>query len=117
MWPKNRAATMSAADMLEVGWPLPAAVVAFIEWIRNWLAMPASVSTEASLVSIIFRVAQTTGQKPKGKAHLLSTGRRCSSNALPGGAVAGGQGSMELSGAPSVHIGAYRFIIGAYQVR
>jgi hypothetical protein len=31
MWPKNKAATTSAAEQHEVGWPLPAAVVAVIE--------------------------------------------------------------------------------------
>ena len=31
MWPKNSAATRSAAEQQEVGWPLPAAVVALME--------------------------------------------------------------------------------------
>jgi hypothetical protein len=45
MWPKNKAATTSAAEQQELGWPLPAAVVAVMESIRNWLAMPDNASS------------------------------------------------------------------------
>ncbi|SPE61307.1 hypothetical protein SBV1_640013 [Verrucomicrobia bacterium] len=51
MCPKNNAATKSAAEQQEVGCPLPAAVVAAIEWIRNWLAMPLIVSMSMSFMS------------------------------------------------------------------
>ena len=37
--PKKRAAMRSAADMLEVGCPLPAAVVDRMEWMRSILPM------------------------------------------------------------------------------
>ena len=43
MCPKKSAATRSAAEQQEVGWPLPAAVVAAMESIRNWFAMPVNV--------------------------------------------------------------------------
>jgi hypothetical protein len=45
MWPKNNAATKSAAERHELGWPLPAAVVASMESIRNWFAIPDKVSS------------------------------------------------------------------------
>ena len=55
MWPKNSAAITSAAEQHEVGWPLPAAVVEVIEWMRNWFD-PAVISfwviMAASLASV-----------------------------------------------------------------
>jgi hypothetical protein len=33
-----------------VGWPLPAVVVAEIEWIRNWFAIPFSNSMSVSIM-------------------------------------------------------------------
>src|SRR5215470_7200902 len=51
MCPKNSAATRSAAEQHEVGCPLPAAVVAAIEWIRSWLAMPFKVPISMSFMS------------------------------------------------------------------
>ena len=50
MWPKNSAATMSAAEQQEVGCPLPAAVVASMEWMRNWFAMPFKSSMSVSIM-------------------------------------------------------------------
>ena len=50
MWPKNSAATTSAAEQQEVGWPLPAAVVAVMEWMRNWFAMPFNNSMSVSIM-------------------------------------------------------------------
>src|SRR5947209_18134313 len=51
MWAKNKAATISAAEQHEVGCPLPAAVVALIESIRNWLAMPFKLSMSMSFMN------------------------------------------------------------------
>jgi hypothetical protein len=41
---------MSAAEQHEVGCPLPAAVVAVMEWMRSWLAMPFKSSMSVSIM-------------------------------------------------------------------
>src|SRR6185369_11651036 len=51
MCPKNKAATMSADERHEVGCPLPAAVVEAMLWIRNWAAMPCSLSVSISFAT------------------------------------------------------------------
>jgi hypothetical protein len=46
-------ATTSAADMLEVGWPEPALVLARIESTRSWAASSATVSRSAAEGSVV----------------------------------------------------------------
>jgi hypothetical protein len=41
---------MSAADKQEVGCPLPAAVVAVMEWMRSWFAIPFNSSMSVSIM-------------------------------------------------------------------
>ena len=53
MWPKNNPATTSAAEQQELGCPLPAAVVASMEWMRSWLAMPFNNSMSVSIIKIV----------------------------------------------------------------
>src|ERR1051326_3827745 len=65
MWLKNKAATRSAAEQHELGCPLPAAVVAVMEWMRSWFAIPERVSTVVSMQNIILQKANL--QCPKGK--------------------------------------------------
>jgi hypothetical protein len=43
----------ASEEQHEVGWPLPAAVVAWMEWMRNWLAMPSRVSTAVDFIFAI----------------------------------------------------------------
>src|SRR5260370_34625354 len=64
MCPKKSAATRSAAEQQELGWPLPAAVVASMESMRNWLAMPDKVS---SIVIFIFVLCNCMASWTKGK--------------------------------------------------
>ncbi len=48
MCPKNKAATISAAEQHELGCPiclLPPTIVAEMESIRNWFAIPANASS------------------------------------------------------------------------
>src|ERR1035441_3832210 len=63
MCPKNKAATTSAAEQHEVGCPLPAAVVASIECIRNCCATPFKLSISISFMDI----ANCMRRLPKGK--------------------------------------------------
>src|SRR5678815_2815586 len=65
MCAKNRAATISAAEQQEVGWPLPAAVVAWIEWIRSWLAIPFKLSISISFMSGADFIEQNPKRKEK----------------------------------------------------
>src|SRR5882724_2452055 len=70
MCPKNSAATKSAAEQHDVGWPLPAAVVAAIESIRNWFAMPVNVSSIVIFIRSSSLYARCF-QKAKLKNNLL----------------------------------------------
>src|SRR5258708_32684214 len=64
MCPKNNGVTRSAAEQQELGWPLPAAVVASMESMRNWLAMPDKVS---SIVIFIFVPCNCMASRTKEK--------------------------------------------------
>jgi len=63
MCPKKRAAAMSAADKQDVGWPLPAAVVEVIEWIRSWLAIADKVSAVVFIISNSRLICAPTSEK------------------------------------------------------
>ena len=49
--PSEGEAAAVAAEQQLVGWPLPAAVVASMEWMRSVLAMPFSSSMSVSIIN------------------------------------------------------------------
>ena len=67
MWPKNRAATRSAAEQHELGCPLPAAVVVVMEWMRSWFAIPERVSTVVFMQIFIYKKLTSSAQKERRK--------------------------------------------------
>ena len=67
---ENRAsaATRSAAEQQEVGWPLPAAVVASMEWMRSWLAIPFNNSMSVSIINFMdSKINPALARKPRMK--------------------------------------------------
>ena len=72
MWPKNSADTRSAAEQHEVGWPLPAAVVASMEWMRNWLAIPFNNSISVSIINYKKRKLNPPVAKAKNEKNQIA---------------------------------------------
>src|SRR5581483_1427316 len=67
MCPKNNAATRSAAEQHELGCPLPAAVVAEMESIRNWFAMPDNVSSVDIFIRSLRLYCMSTKKRSRKK--------------------------------------------------
>src|SRR5579859_120979 len=90
MWPKNNAATRSAAEQQELGCPLPAAVVAVIESIRNWLAKPAKLSSMlVFIISYDCTASRPKGKREKQRVRAVAKSSRCRQH-VAGNAASGG---------------------------